>query len=73
MATDILSMQDYRDAHQPHLVLSCADAVHVVPVAYIEALVAGEPVEPLSQPMLAAILKDWLALLRAESEAQGGD
>lgn len=59
----VISMQDYRDAQKPHLVLSCSDAVHVVPVAYIGALIAGERVEPLSQPMLAAILKDWIALL----------
>lgn len=61
----VISMQDYKDAQKPHLVIPCSDAVHVVPVAYIDALIAGDEVEPLSQPMLAAILKDWLTLLEA--------
>lgn len=65
-ATDakILNMQDYLDAQKPHLVLTCSDGVHVVPVAYFESLMAAEPVEPLSQPMLVAILRDWLELRR---------
>lgn len=61
--TAVLNMQDYKDAQKPHIVLPCSDAVHVVPVAYFDALIAGEAVEPLSQPMLAAILREWLDLL----------
>lgn len=61
----IINMQDYLDAQKPHLTIVCSDAVHVVPLAYFDALVAGEAVEPLTQPMLAAILRDWLELLEA--------
>lgn len=63
----VVNLQEWKEAQKPHMVLVCSDAVHVVPVAYIEALIAGESVQPLSQPMLAAILTNWLDLLEATS------
>lgn len=65
MSNNVINLQDYKDAQKPHLVLVCSDAVHVVPIAYFEALIAGEAVEPLSQPVLVAILRNWLDLLEA--------
>lgn len=55
-----INLQEWKEAQKPHLVLACSDAVHVVPLAYFEALIAGEDVEPLPAPMLAKILQEWL-------------
>lgn len=56
----VIRMKDYIDAHSAHMFLECSDGVHVIPVEYIEAQIRGDDVEPLTQPILAAILNEWM-------------
>lgn len=59
---EIVKLEDYRKS--PTLVIPTDDNVqHVVPVAYFEAWLRGEDVEPIAEPMLRVIVREWLSFV----------
>lgn len=60
MAAEVIEL----DAHRPHLVITCSEEqvhCHVVPVAYLLRLAAGDTtVEPLPTCAAKRVLQEWL-------------
>lgn len=62
---DIIRLDDYRRSLT--LVINTDDnVVHVVPVLYFEALIRGDKVEPLADPILREIVREWLEIVRSQ-------
>ena len=62
MATDIIDL----DAYRPHLMISCGQHVHVLPVRLMLDVASGRatPQEPFVC-VLQRIVVEWLACVRA--------
>ena len=49
---------------EPHIVIECADGVHVLPVSLIRDVIAGRKrAEVLTEPVLQKIIQEWLEQL----------
>lgn len=57
------SIHDIAD-QRPHLVVVASDAVHVVPKALVQSVIAGDkPSSILSEPVVKRIIEEWLQKL----------
>ena len=51
-----------------HLHINAGGAQHVYPLAYFDAVVAGENVTPIPPDVLRVIVREWLAWLTCDRE-----
>lgn len=57
-----MSVIDFSE-HQAHFVINSSDGIHVIPESIIRKVANGSKQSSiLTEPVLQAILKDWLAL-----------
>jgi len=62
MAAEIHDLAD----HRPHLTIAADDGVHVMPVALVREVIAGEkPSIILTEPVLRRIIAEWIEQLAA--------
>ncbi|NWC20358.1 hypothetical protein HX787_08045 [Pseudomonas tolaasii] len=60
MTSTIYDIADQR----PHLMVVASDAVHVVPHALVQAVIAGDkPSSILTEPVVQRIIEEWLQKL----------
>lgn len=62
MAAEIHDLAD----HRPHLTIAADDGVHVMPVALVREVIAGEkPSSILTEPVLRRIIAEWIERVTA--------
>ena len=62
MAAEIHDLAD----HRPHLTIVADDGVHVMPVALVREVIAGEkPSSTLAEPVLRRIIAEWIERVTA--------
>jgi len=62
MAAEIHDLAD----HRPHLTIAADDGVHVMPVALVREVIAGEKHSSiLTEPVLRRIIAEWIERVTA--------
>ncbi|MGX1186686.1 hypothetical protein AB7M29_004365 [Pseudomonas sp. F-14 TE3623] len=62
MAAEIHDLAD----HRPHLTIAVDDGVHVMPVALVREVIAGDkPSSILTEPVVRRIIEEWIERVTA--------